>query len=76
MQGEAPLQNDAAELNKYYGLYLALFSGILIGTSFIITKKGLLESQREGNHGAGEGYEYLKTPMWWAGTVFISSHEF
>ena len=38
------LEND-----KYVGLWLALASSLLIGTSFIITKKGLIDSQRNGD---------------------------
>lgn len=37
-----------------------------IGTSFVITKKGLNEaSERHGFE--GDGFSYLKTPLWWAG---------
>eukprot|EP00842_Homolaphlyctis_polyrhiza_P001073 jgi/Hompol1/1967/HPOL_002810-RA len=56
------------EAEKYVGLGLALTSSILIGTSFIITKKGLIDSARQGAT-AGEGHSYLRNPMWWAGTL-------
>ncbi|KAL8806301.1 MAG: hypothetical protein Q9182_001448 [Xanthomendoza sp. 2 TL-2023] len=37
-----------------------------IGTSFVITKKGLLEaSERHGFE--GDGFAYLKSPTWWGG---------
>jgi hypothetical protein len=52
------------ETEKYIGLSLALASGVLIGTSFIITKQGLTQSQS-----GGEGYDYLRNPLWWAGTI-------
>ncbi|TQN73925.1 putative magnesium transporter NIPA4, partial [Colletotrichum shisoi] len=40
--------------------------------SFVVTKKGLL--QAEERHGfEGDGYVYLKSPVWWAG---ISTCEF
>ncbi|KAL8833354.1 MAG: hypothetical protein Q9170_004307 [Blastenia crenularia] len=39
-----------------------------IGTSFVITKKGLLEaSERHGFE--GDGFAYLKSPTWWGGIV-------
>ncbi len=56
------------ETEKMIGLSLALASGVLIGISFIITKKGLIDANRQNGKVAGEGYGYLKNPMWWAGT--------
>ncbi|PGH26529.1 hypothetical protein AJ80_01843 [Polytolypa hystricis UAMH7299] len=41
-----------------------------IGTSFVITKKGLMEaSERHGFE--GEGYQYLKSPTWWGGIITL-----
>jgi len=52
--------------DKYIGLGLAIFSAMAIGTSFVITKKGLI--QAEERHGfEGDGFVYLKNPLWWAG---------
>ncbi|KIP04337.1 hypothetical protein PHLGIDRAFT_76121, partial [Phlebiopsis gigantea 11061_1 CR5-6] len=51
------------------GVCLAIGSGILIGSSFVFKKKGLLSSQ-EG-HAAGEGVAYLKSPMWWTGMIIM-----
>lgn len=53
--------------DKYIGLALAISSSLAIGTSFIITKKGLTDASRHGF--TGSGYEYLKNPIWWAGMV-------
>ena len=39
---------DSSSSDKYIGLSLALSSSFLIGTSFILTKKGLMESARSG----------------------------
>ncbi|EJT81392.1 hypothetical protein GGTG_01373 [Gaeumannomyces tritici R3-111a-1] len=51
---------------KYIGLVLAMTSSLAIGISFVITKKGL--QQAEERHGfEGDGYVYLKNPLWWAG---------
>ena len=52
--------------DKYIGLALAITSTLAIGTSFVITKKGLNDAADK--HGfEGDGYAYLKTPLWWAG---------
>ncbi|KAG8161454.1 hypothetical protein KVR01_008441 [Diaporthe batatas] len=51
---------------KYIGLGLAMTSSLAIGTSFVITKKGL--NQAGETHGfEGEGFVYLRNPLWWAG---------
>lgn len=53
---------------KYIGLGLAITSSMAIGTSFIITKLGLIDtSDKEGFE--GDGFSYLKNPIWWAGMV-------
>lgn len=53
---------------KYIGLALAITSSMAIGTSFILTKKGLIETA--DRHGfEGEGFTYLKNPIWWAGMI-------
>ena len=53
---------------KYIGLALAIVSTMAIGTSFVITKKGLLDASDK--HGfEGEGFVYLKSPIWWAGII-------
>ncbi|KAL5485440.1 hypothetical protein ACEPAI_8082 [Sanghuangporus weigelae] len=51
------------------GILLAVGSGVLIGTSFVFKKKGLLKSQ--AGHTAGEGVAYLKSPMWWTGMTMM-----
>lgn len=38
------------------GLTLAIGSGLLIGTSFVFKKRGLLRSQQGGAAGVGVGY--------------------
>jgi magnesium transporter len=51
---------------RYIGLGLAIVSTMAIGTSFVITKKGLNDAADK--HGfEGDGFAYLKTPLWWAG---------
>lgn len=52
--------------DKYVGLLLAMSSSLAIGTSFIITKKGLIDASDK--HGfAGDDYSYTRSPIWWAG---------
>lgn len=44
---------------KIVGIVLAIVSGVLIGSSFVFKKKGLLRSQAGAT--AGEGVAYLKS---------------
>ncbi|KAG5645493.1 hypothetical protein DXG03_005901 [Asterophora parasitica] len=57
--------------DKYIGLILAISGSVLIGTSFIITKKGLNDAARRnaayGVQSASENLAYLKNPIWWLG---------
>ena len=56
--------------DKWIGLALAITSTLAIGTSFVITKKGLNDAADK--HGfAGDGYAYMKTPLWWAGIASL-----
>jgi drug/metabolite transporter (DMT)-like permease len=59
--------------DKYIGLALAISSSFAIGTSFIITKLGLKDASRHGFD--GDGHEYLKNPIWWAGMVTMAVGE-
>ncbi|CAO1620173.1 unnamed protein product [Jaminaea pallidilutea] len=55
---------------KMIGLILAILSSLAIGTSFIITKRGLMDAaERGGMANASEGHSYLQNPIWWAGMV-------
>lgn len=56
--------------DKWIGLALAITSTLAIGTSFVITKKGLNDAADK--HGfEGDGFAYLKTPLWWAGIASL-----
>ncbi|ORY05897.1 magnesium transporter NIPA-domain-containing protein [Clohesyomyces aquaticus] len=47
---------------------LAVSSSIAIGSSFVITKKGLNATAEK--HGFdGDGFTYLRNPTWWAGII-------
>lgn len=54
--------------DKYIGLALAVTSTLGIGASFVITKKGLNDAAER--HGfEGDGFAYLRNPIWWGGIV-------
>ncbi|KAJ2901131.1 hypothetical protein GGI21_002507 [Coemansia aciculifera] len=54
---------------------LAMSSSLLIGTSFVLTKKGLMETtSRYGS--ATEGLQYFKNVLWWAGMTTMGLGEF
>ncbi|KAI0691005.1 magnesium transporter NIPA-domain-containing protein [Cerioporus squamosus] len=54
--------------DRYIGLALAVSSSLAIGTSFILTKKGLNQAGEASAYSqATESYTYLKNPIWWAG---------
>ncbi|EPZ31587.1 DUF803-domain-containing protein [Rozella allomycis CSF55] len=57
--------------DKYIGLILAVSSSFFIGVSFIITKKGLISS--DGN---GDGFAYLRSRMWWIGLLTSKCMDF
>jgi len=60
--------------DKYIGLALAISSSLAIGTSFVITKKGLIQAEQK--HGfEGDGFVYLRNPMWWAGIICLIAGE-
>nr|POE93106.1 putative magnesium transporter nipa4 [Quercus suber] len=54
--------------DKYIGLALAVASTLGIGASFVITKKGL-NAAAESHGFEGDGFTYLKNPIWWAGIL-------
>ncbi|CAE6434097.1 unnamed protein product [Rhizoctonia solani] len=59
--------------DKWIGLALACSSSLAIGTSFIITKKGLNDAARRGpaSQSASDNLSYLKNPIWWAGIITL-----
>lgn len=56
---------------KAVGLSLAIASGVFIGTSFVLKKKGLLKANVKYKEEAGEGYGYLKNAFWWTGMTLM-----
>ncbi|KAF9121809.1 hypothetical protein BG015_005718, partial [Linnemannia schmuckeri] len=66
-----------AQHDKYVGLMLAVSSSLMIGISFVITKKGLIDSTaRHGGHGsASDQYLFLKNPIWLLGMLTMAAGE-
>lgn len=62
--------------SKYIGLGLAISSSLAIGTSFIITKKGLIDASQRQGYGSEDSFGYLRNPIWWAGMVTMTIGEF
>ncbi|KAM6492615.1 Magnesium transporter NIPA domain containing protein [Amanita muscaria] len=60
---------------KYIGLSLSLAGSVAIGTSFIITKKGLNEAGERQAYGAqaSDNLAYLRNPIWWTGMFIIAN---
>ncbi|KAF2147551.1 uncharacterized protein K452DRAFT_304361 [Aplosporella prunicola CBS 121167] len=56
---------------KVVGIILAITSGLFIGVSFVLKKKGLLRANEKYNEAAGEGYGYLRNWMWWTGMTLM-----
>jgi len=55
--------------DKYIGLALSVSGSLAIGTSFIITKKGLNDANERSSSYAtsSDDLSYLRNPIWWAG---------
>ncbi|KAF2143448.1 uncharacterized protein K452DRAFT_171289 [Aplosporella prunicola CBS 121167] len=51
---------------KYIGLMLAISSSLAIGTSFVLTKKGLNDAEKRHGY-TGDGFSYLRSSTWWGG---------
>ncbi|KAF9361894.1 hypothetical protein BGX26_010297 [Mortierella sp. AD094] len=64
----------ANDTSKIIGLTLAIGSGLLIGSSFVFKKKGLINCTKNGML-AGEGHAYLKSYMWWTGMLMMVAGE-
>lgn len=61
--------------DKYIGLALAMSSSLAIGTSFIITKKGLIDTASRSGSDNSLSHQYLQNPIWWAGIATMAVGE-
>ncbi|KAI0673732.1 DUF803-domain-containing protein [Trametes maxima] len=58
--------------DKYIGLALAISGSIGIGSSFILTKKGLIQASNASAYAsASDSHTYFKSPLWWAGMCLM-----
>ncbi|GAA5853164.1 hypothetical protein JCM8547_000223 [Rhodosporidiobolus lusitaniae] len=71
----AAVASSVSPGDKYIGLALAVSSSFAIGTSFILTKKGLIAAAEEGEGFASDSYSYLKNWLWWAGMLTMVGGE-
>ncbi|KAI5302821.1 hypothetical protein KEM56_000325, partial [Ascosphaera pollenicola] len=67
--------NGRPPVFKAVGIILAVSSGLLIGSSFVLKKVGLLRANVKYNEEAGEGYGYLKNFYWWGGMTLMALGE-
>ncbi|KAK3600022.1 hypothetical protein CHS0354_012692 [Potamilus streckersoni] len=64
--------NEGSVMNFYIGLVIAVLSSVMIGSSFIFKKVGLLRYAKKHDSRAGEGgHGYLKQWLWWAGMILM-----
>ncbi|KAJ3109573.1 hypothetical protein HDU96_007176 [Phlyctochytrium bullatum] len=63
--------DDFPVWHKIVGISLALSSAALIGASFVIKKRGLLDSNIATGKRPGEGHGYLKNALWWLGLILM-----
>ena len=67
--GSGPSESSAMPSDEYIGLLLAVCSSVAIGSSYVVTKIGLRDAQRNGFK--GDGFEYFKNPIWWTGMIML-----
>ncbi|KAA8898443.1 magnesium transporter NIPA-domain-containing protein [Sphaerosporella brunnea] len=71
MTGGAFSSDSRPPVFKAVGVSLAVASGLFIGVSFVLKKKGLLAANIKDGKEAGEGYGYLKNAWWWSGMILM-----
>ncbi|RDX51194.1 DUF803-domain-containing protein [Lentinus brumalis] len=58
--------------DKYIGLIIALSGSVGIGSSFILTKKGLIQAGNPHSGGnSSDEHTYFRSPLWWAGMTLM-----
>ncbi|KAJ3295865.1 hypothetical protein HDU79_008217 [Rhizoclosmatium sp. JEL0117] len=73
MQGNSTNTNEkeSSALFRVLGVSLALASAAFIGASFILKKRGLLDSNALDGRRPGSGHGYLKNTLWWTGMIMM-----
>ncbi|KAG5518490.1 hypothetical protein PMAC_002886 [Pneumocystis sp. 'macacae'] len=56
-------------------MFNAMAIGCFIGASFVVKKKGLLDTTRNKGLVAGKGHAYLKNGIWWTGMLMLAIGE-
>ncbi|KAI9355025.1 magnesium transporter, partial [Zopfochytrium polystomum] len=57
--------------HKIVGISLAVSSALFIGASYVLKKRGLLDANATDGKKPGDGYSYLKKPLWWVGLFLM-----
>ncbi|KAJ1912085.1 hypothetical protein IWQ60_009763 [Tieghemiomyces parasiticus] len=65
---------SALSQEKYIGMGLALSSSALIGVSFVLTKKGLMNTSAKYGS-AADSYNYFRNYLWWTGMILLGLGE-
>ncbi|KAJ3219716.1 hypothetical protein HK099_004611 [Clydaea vesicula] len=69
MVGGQPNVAEVPAWHKIAGISLAVTSSLFIGSSFVIKKKGLINSNEPGK--VNDDHSYLKEPLWWTGMILM-----
>ena len=77
------ITQESPSWHKEVGIVLALSSAVFIGSSFIIKKKGLIDSNSlvidKANDAVSkdkpqsDNHAYLKNKLWWTGMILSKS---
>ncbi|KAJ5887388.1 magnesium transporter [Penicillium taxi] len=59
---------------RFIGLALAVLSSLSIGSSYVVTKKGLTQAAEKYGF-TGDGFEYIWSPVWWCGLTMLLTGE-
>jgi len=69
-------ESSSTDGNLVIGVLLSLVASVLIGSSFILTKKSLQQLSHSGRQRAAEGgLSYLTQRLWWAGMACLALGE-
>ncbi|KAG8839624.1 hypothetical protein FRB91_011604 [Serendipita sp. 411] len=74
MSSHSPTGSTLPTQYRPVGIALAVGSGVFIGSSFVVKKKGLIRSMGDDIH-TGEGVAYLKDMVWWTGMIMMIAGE-
>lgn len=61
--------------NTAAGVVISIFGSLMIGSSFVLKKYGLLRSGNTGYRASQGGFGYLKDKVWWGGMLLMTLGE-